>query len=108
MLAPRSLAERLLADADGLTRRFKLPSRPTEVLAARLRKQLAAAAAAPPLGRGAPRMAAARTMIALGMGQEALGALRAAAADDPHLAEDPDLLGLEGLAAILAFEPSNT
>lgn len=105
VLAPRSLPDRLLADADGLTRRFALASRPTEMLAARLREQRATAAAAPPLGRGAPRMAVARTMIALGMGQEALGALRAAAADDPHLADDPDLLGLEGLAAILAFEP---
>ncbi|HEY5301362.1 MAG TPA: hypothetical protein VIJ55_11865 [Acetobacteraceae bacterium] len=105
MLAPSSPAERLLADADGLTRRFKLPSRPTEALVARLQLQLCAAAAAPLLGRGAPRMAATRTMIALGMGREALGALRAAAADDPHLADDPGLLGLEGLAAILAFEP---
>ncbi|MEO8716557.1 MAG: hypothetical protein ABI369_16250, partial [Acetobacteraceae bacterium] len=104
-LAPRSLPDRLLADADGLTRRFDLPSRPTEELAARLRDELAAAAAAPPLGRGRLRLEAARTAIALGLGQEALGTLRAAAADDPHLANDPELLGLEGLASLLADRP---
>lgn len=104
-MQPRSVPDQLAVDAEELTHRFDLSARPTEALAGTLRVQLAIAANAPPLARGAPRLAAARTMIALGMGPEALGALRAAATDDPRLANDPELLGLEGIAAVLAYRP---
>lgn len=105
-LQPRSVPDRLAVDAEELTHRLDLPARPTEALAGTLRAQLAVAANAPPLSRGAPRLAAARTMISLGMGPEALGALHAAATDDPRLANDPELLGLEGVAAVLAYRPA--
>ncbi len=104
-MQPRSIPDRLAVDAEELTHRFDLPARPTRALAGTLRAQLTIAANAPPLARGAPRLAAARTMIALGMGPEALGALRAAATDDPRLTRDPELLGLEGVAAVLAHRP---
>ncbi len=104
-LAPETLADNVAARAAALTRRFDLPAMPMEALRRRLDGQLAAAADAPPLARGQPRLAVARTMIALGMDQEALGALRTAAAADPRLADDPDLLGLEEIAAVLAGRP---
>ncbi len=104
-LGPASLPDGRIARAPTLTRRFDLPALPRETLRRRLDAELADAAAAPPLARGRPRMAVARTMLALGLDQEALGALRAAAAADPRLADDPDLLGLEGAAEVLAGRP---
>jgi hypothetical protein len=104
-LAPQGLSDDLSARAAGLSRRFDLPAMPTVALRDRLDARLRAAATAPPLARGAPRLAIARTMLALGMGQEALGVLRTAAAADPRLADDPDLIGLEGVAAVLAGHP---
>lgn len=104
-LRPRSVPDQLAVDAEELTHRLDLPARPTEALAGTLRAQLAVAANTPPLSRGVPRLAVARTMIALGMGPEALGALHAAAMDDPRLVNDRELLGLEGVAAVLAYRP---
>jgi len=44
-------------------------------------------------------------MLALGLDREAAGALCAAIADDPHLAEDAEVAGLQAVAAILAGRP---
>ncbi len=104
-LAPELLPDALLARAATLTRRFELPTMPPEALRRRLDAQLATAADAPPLARGRLRVAAARTMLALGLDREAAGALRTAAADDPRLADDPEVLGLQGVAALLAHRP---
>ncbi|MBV8704460.1 MAG: hypothetical protein JO118_12205, partial [Acetobacteraceae bacterium] len=104
-LAPETLPDDLLARAAALTRRFALPAMPAEALRRRLDAQLAAAADAPPLARGALRVAAARTMLALGLDREAAGALRVAIADDPRLVEDAEVAGLQGVAAVLAHEP---
>ncbi len=78
---------------------------PAEALRQRLDMQFAAAADAPPLARGSLRVAAARSMLALGLDREAAGTLRVAIAGDPHLAEDPEVAGLQGVAAILAHRP---
>ncbi len=94
-----------LANAAVLTRQFDFPASPISALRQLLRQQIAAAAAAPPLGRAAQRRAAAQTMLALGLGMEAWGALAAAGADDPAEAEAPDHLGLAGVAAVLADRP---
>ena len=96
-LAPETLPDDLLARAAALTRHFALPAMPAEALRRRLDAQLAAAADAPPLARGALRVAAARTMLALGLDREAAGALRVAIADDPRLAEDAEVAGLQGV-----------
>lgn len=68
-------------------------------------EQRAAVAATPPLGRGSGRVKLARTLLSLGLDQEALGVLRTAAAADPRLANDPDVIGLQAVASVLAFQP---
>ena len=90
-----------LAAAD-LTRRFVIPVGPRARLQRRVLAELDAAAAAPPMARTRPRIAQARALIALGMGPEALGPLRLAAAEDPVAANLPDVIGLGGIAAFLA------
>lgn len=95
-------AARELQDAARLTRRFDFPDLPDAALLRRLDGQMAAAGAAPPRSRTRPRLAAARTMIALGMGAEAQGMLALAGRDDGRLAADPDAAGLAGIAALLA------
>jgi hypothetical protein len=103
---PASAELQAQADAAGLTQHFDFRVQPPEVLLRRLRQQVAAASAAPPLGRGRLRQAAATTMIALGWGAEAEAMLRLAAADDPATASSPDALGLAAIAALLAARPS--
>ncbi len=105
-LTPEPLPDDLLGRAAALSQRFDLPVMPQAALRRHLDAQLIAAATAPPLARGRARIEAARTMLALGLGREAEGALLAAAADDPRLADDPDLRGLQGMAAILAGHPA--
>jgi hypothetical protein len=105
-LSPTSTYLQAEADAAGLTRRFDLRRMPPDALLRRLRDQVDAAAAAPPLGRGPPREAAATTMIALGWGAEAGAMLRLAAADDPALGAMPEATGLTAVAALLAGRPS--
>ncbi|HUA77067.1 MAG TPA: hypothetical protein VMA86_05310, partial [Acetobacteraceae bacterium] len=90
-------------EAEGtLTRRFDFPSLPLGPLAEQLRQELDAASAAPRLARFAPRLAEARTMLALGMGPEAQALLSLAVIDDPRHADDPDVRGLGAIAALLA------
>jgi len=102
MLSPQPDAARALSDAAYLTRRFDFPADPPATLLRRLQAQVDAASQAPAQARGAPRKAAAQTMIALGMGAEAQAMLHLAAEEDPRLAADPDAIGLSAIAALLA------
>ncbi len=106
-LSPTSGAADQLAHAVGLTRQFDFPSQPAAVLQQRLQRQMADDAAAPPLARGPRRQAAARTMIALGLGAEAGAMLRLAAGDDPHEADSPDNAALTAIAGLLAHRPDD-
>lgn len=91
-----------LAYAGGLTRRFDLPALPPEDLQRRMQLQVSEAAIAPPRARGRKRLAAAKTMIALGLGVEAQAMLQIATEDDPVLAASVDVAGLSAIAALLA------
>jgi hypothetical protein len=86
-------------------RRFDIPDEPAEALMNRLQAQLASAAAAPPRARTKDRMAAAQTMVALGMGMEAQSLLQRVAADDPQAAADARVQALTGIAAVMAGRP---
>lgn len=107
-MSPPSAQEAAYADAARLTRRFDFPPLPTNLLQARLQTEIDRAAAAPPLGRAAPRVAAAKTLIALGLGAEAQSVLQLAAADAPAQADDADTIGLASLAAQLAGRMDET
>ncbi|MGI4794528.1 MAG: hypothetical protein ACRYG8_10710, partial [Janthinobacterium lividum] len=86
--------------------RFNLPVAPADVLVRQLSAQIASAAAAPPRSRGPERVAAARTMLALGMSAESEALLNLAATDDPVIARDPNTAALTGVAAVLAGRPA--
>ena len=86
--------------------RFSLPVAPTVVLVRQLSAQMASAAAAPPRSRGPERVAAARTMLSLGMSAESEALLNLAATDDPVIARDPNTAALTGVAAVLAGRPA--
>lgn len=97
-----------LADAATLSRRFDFPDLPLRQLRGRLLSELDGAATAPPLSRTAARLAEVQTMVALGMGVEARGVLRLAAAEDPAAATRPLWKGLWGIASWLAGDPAGT
>lgn len=88
------------------SRLFAFTSDTVPNLLARLARQTATAAGAPALGRSEPRIAAAETMVALGMGIEAQGLLDVALADDPALRDKPVVIGLRAVAALLAHRPT--
>jgi hypothetical protein len=104
-VTPPSAETAAMTGAVGLTRRFDLPGQPVAALAARLREQVAEAAATPPLSRGEKLIAAARTMIALGWGPEAAAELRLAAQAMPQEVIEPEPAGLAAIAALLAWRP---
>ena len=85
---------------------FGIPVAPTAVLLRQLSAQTASAAASPPRARGPDRVAAARTMLALGMSAEAEALLGLASGDDPAVASDPNTAALMGVAAVLAGRPA--
>ncbi len=95
-------AARLLSDAAVLTRRFDFPNLPTAALLRRMQNEVVAAGTAPALARFQPRLAAAQTMIALGMGAEAEALLRLAMKEEPGSAADPAAVGLIAIASLLA------
>ncbi len=101
-LPPALDAASLLERAAVLTRRFDLPASPVVDLLRRLQVQVADQGKAPPQSRLLPRLAAAQTMIALGLGAEAQSLLRLAVAEDPRAADNPDLAGLTAVAALLS------
>lgn len=85
-----------------MTRSFDFPAEPVPALMERLRAQQAGIAAAPPLRRAPLRFAAAETLLALGLPQEAQAMLRLAAEEVPAAAQDPRQVFLAGAAALLA------
>lgn len=89
------------ASRPGMTRSFDLPSLTVPALQARLRGQQASIGAVPPLLRLAPRLAAAQTLVALGLPQEAQAMLRLAGQESPQSEHEAKLAFLEGVAALL-------
>lgn len=89
----------------GMTRSFDLPGQPVAALLERLRAQQGGIASAAPLLRAEPRLAAAQTLLALGLPQEAQAMLRLAGQDSPEAAMDRRLAFLSGMAALLAGRP---
>lgn len=92
--------------APGMTRSFDMPGQPMPALLERLRAQQAGIASAPPLTRTEPRLAAAQTLLALGLPQEAQAMLRLATQESPEAVMDRRLAFLSGMAALLAGRPA--
>ena len=90
----------------GLTRSFDLPAQTVPALLERLRAQQSAVASAAPLLRMEPRIAAAQTLLSLGLPQEAQAMLRLATEEDPAAALDHRLAFLSGMAAMIAGRPN--
>lgn len=88
--------------AASFTQRFVLPDLPTPALLQRLKAQIAAAAAAPPRARSPDRIAAAQSLLSLGLATEAQAVLALVATEDPAAAADPNVTGLLAVAALLA------
>ncbi len=97
-----------LDDAVHLTRSFDFPVLPVPALLQRLQGAAAGSGAEPAGMRTAPRIATAQAMLALGLGAEAQAVLSVAASSDPRAADDPDLLGLSAIAALLAGRPEES
>jgi len=89
----------------GMTRSFDMPAQPVAGLMERLRAQQSDIASAAPLIRLEPRLAAAQTLLALGLPQEAQAMLRIAAQESPAAAQDSRQAFLSGMAALLAGRP---
>ncbi len=87
-------------------RQFDIPTGSQAALLNRLHALLASAAASQPRNRTPDRMAAALTMIALGMGPEAQALTELVAVDDPQAATDAQVVGLKAIAAVLAGRPA--
>jgi hypothetical protein len=94
-----------VADAHHFSRRYDFPALPAEGLRWRLQSAIDAAAAVGEQGRAAARVAVAQAMLALGMGPEAQSVLALAMAEDARLADDPGVIGLSAIAAMLAGRP---
>jgi hypothetical protein len=101
-MPPMREAGQTMADSLSMTRRFDFPSLPEPLIRNRLHQDQQDAAAAPRLGRFAPRIRAAQAMLALGMDVEARSLLNAATADDPAGMRDPDAAALGAIADWLA------
>lgn len=86
----------------GMTRSFDIPSQPVQALQEQLRSQQASIGSVAPLLRAEPRIAAAQTLLALGLPQEAQAMLRLAAQESAQAAQDGRQVFLSGMAALLA------
>lgn len=86
----------------GMTRSFDIPALPVAALQERLRSQQAGIGSAAPLLRAEPRTAAAQTLLALGLPQEAQAMLRLVMQESPQAAQDGPTGFLMGIAALLA------
>ena len=95
-------ADAPVAVATAFTRRFDFANLPVAALLQRLRAQVAAGSAAPARSRSPDRIAAAHSMLSLGLATEAQAVLCLAATDDPAAAAGPELVGLKAIAALLA------
>ena len=96
------VADAVIATAGPFTRRYDFAAQPVPALQLRLQAQITAAAAAPVRSRSADRMAAAQTMLSLGLATEAMGVLSLVAAEDPAAAATAEHAGLSAIAALLA------
>jgi hypothetical protein len=94
-----------VAEASKLTRRFDFPALSDDELQWRLRAAVADAAATPVRSRTSSRLRVAQAMLSLGLGTEAQALLGVTATDDPQASDDPDLIGLGAIAALLAGRP---
>jgi hypothetical protein len=101
---PTSMTDALL-DAAHLTRRLDFSNMPGDAVFQRATRQLAEAAASPPLARGPRHHAAAESLMALGLSAEAESLLHMAAEQDPKEAASPDTGALTAIAALLAGRP---
>ncbi|WP_424813843.1 hypothetical protein [Roseococcus sp. YIM B11640] len=100
-----AVADAALATApilSSMSRSFDFPSLPVAALLERLRAQQAEIAAAAPQLRSGARLAAAQSLLALGLPQEAQAMLRLALQENPRAARDPRLDVLNGMAGLLA------
>ena len=107
-LAPTGADLAAVADAARLTRRFDFPPLPVPALLRRLQAAVAGDGAAPSGERTAPRLAAAQALLALGLGAEAQTLLTVAVEADPRAGDDPDLIGLAAIAALLTGRLEDT
>jgi hypothetical protein len=90
------------AQAMAMSRLMDLPDAPVPALLERLRLQLTTLNETPPLARGPARRAAAETLLALGLPQEAQAMAGLALREDPDARRDARLLLVQGAAALLA------
>ena len=96
------VAPKVLRPGGAMSRRFDFPDLPVVALQNRLRAALAGAAASAPRARTRDRLAAVQAMVALGMGVEADSLVALIASEDPQAAQDAQVSGLAGVAAVLA------
>jgi hypothetical protein len=101
---PMSMTD-MMMEAAHLTRRLSIPTFPTAVLLQDALKQVAGAAAAPPLARGPIHRAAAQSLMALGFSAEAESLLHMASDQDPKEAASAQTGFLTAIAALLAGRP---
>lgn len=97
--------ERRTADAQlamPMSRLFSIPNDTASNLLQRLERQTRDAADAPALARSRPRIALAETLLGLGMGVEAQAVLEIAMSEDPTLRDEPHVVGLHAVGALLA------
>ncbi len=102
LLSPPTSISDALMDAAHLTRRLDFSTLPPDVLLRLATKQIAAAAAVPPLARGLKNRQAAESLVALGFGAEAEGLLQVAAEQDPKEAASAETGAFSAIAALLA------
>ena len=103
--APRAFADGQAAET-GMTHMLDVKPTTTTELGRRLREQLVTAAGTPARARLPARLAAAQTLLELGMGREAHTLLRVAFADDPSASLDPSARFLQALADV-ANDPTS-
>jgi tetratricopeptide (TPR) repeat protein len=104
-LSPRTGDTNALMDAAHLTRRFDFSTMPTAALLRQANRQIAEAAALPPMARGLKERGAAESFLALGLSAEAESLLHMAAAQDPAQAASAETGALTAVAALLAGRP---
>ena len=107
-LAPTEYDSAALTDAASLTRRFDLPPLAISALLRRLQNALAAAASQPAGRRLHAHQAIAEAMLALGMGVETQSILSLATTTDPRAADNPNVIGLSAMGALLAGRMDET
>jgi hypothetical protein len=89
-------------DAASFSRRFDWPALPPADLLRRLERAIAGASEAPAQARSRERISAAQSMLALGLGPEAQALLQVTLEDAPREADNPDVIALSAIAAMLA------